>query len=517
MNASPIRIMRGFATVGGWTMASRILGFVRDVMIAALLGSGPVAEAFFVAFRLPNMFRRFFAEGAFNMAFIPLFSKRLEAEGAEAAKRFADEALSALLTALILLTLLAQLAMPWFVWALASGFEAGEERTELAIAFSRVCFPYIIFISLAALFSGILNAFGKFAAAAAAPVLLNVVLISGMALSTATGWATGWTLVWAVFVGGICQMLLVMQAVRRLGLSLSLRWPRLTPGVRRLIALGIPAALAGGVMQINLLVGTQIASWTEGAIGWLWYADRVYQLPLGLVGVAIGIVLLPDLSRRVQAGDLHGAAGSMNRAAEFALALTLPATVALIAVPELITATLFQRGAFDAADSANTATALWIYALGLPAFVLQRVLQPAFMAREDMKTPLKYAVISMIVNVALALALLPAIGWVGTAVGTTAAGWAMLVMLWRGGRKLSDTIRIDDRLRYRAGRMLAASLLMGAAVLATDMALASNTAWPDWARLCLIVPLGAVCYTVCASLLGAFQPRELKAAFKKGA
>ncbi|MEM7176990.1 MAG: murein biosynthesis integral membrane protein MurJ [Pseudomonadota bacterium] len=513
MTARPIRILRGFATVGGWTMASRILGFVRDVMIAALLGAGPVAEAFFVAFRLPNMFRRFFAEGAFNMSFVPLFSKRLEGEGESAAKQFAEEALSVLLTALILLTLLAQLAMPWFVWALASGFEAGSERTELAIAFSRVCFPYIIFISLAALFSGVLNAFGRFAAAAAAPVLLNVVLVGAMALATHLGWDAGWTLAWAVFIGGICQVLLVMQAVRRLGIGLSLRLPRLTPGVRRLIALGIPAALTGGVMQINLLVGTQIASWTEGAISWLWYADRVYQLPLGLVGVAIGIVLLPDLSRRVQAGDLAGAARSMNRSAEFALALTFPATVALVAIPGLITSALFERGAFDAADSAMTATALLIYALGLPAFVLQRVLQPAFMAREDMKTPLRYAVISMVVNVAVALMLLPVIGWLGTAVGTTLAGWAMVALLWRGARRLSDTIRPDDRLRHRTARMLIAALVMGGVILVADRMLAAS---PSWLALCLIVPLGGLCYTVCASLLGAFQPGELRSAFKRG-
>ena len=218
-------------------------------------------------------------------------------------------------------------------------------------------------------------------------------------------------------------------------------------------------------MQINLLVGTQIASWTEGAIGWLWFADRVYQLPLGIVGVAIGVVLLPDLSRRIRAGIPGDAAQSMNRAAEFALALTLPATLALVVMPGLITSALFERGAFNAEDTRATATALWIYALGLPAFVLQKVLQPAFFAREDTRTPLRYAVWAMVINVAVALALLPWLGWLGAPIGTTLAGWAMLAMLWAGTRRLPDDYRIDPRLAARVPRMLLAAMLMAGSIL----------------------------------------------------
>ncbi|MEM0921679.1 MAG: murein biosynthesis integral membrane protein MurJ [Pseudomonadota bacterium] len=515
MSSSPIRLLRGFATVGGWTMASRILGFLRDVMIAALLGAGPVAEAFFVAFRLPNMFRRFFAEGAFNMAFIPLFAKRLEGEGKAAATGFAEEAQALLATALIALTLLAQLLMPWFVWALASGFEQGTERTELAIAFSRICFPYILFISLAALFSGILNAFGRFAAAAAAPVLLNLVLIGAMALGWALGWEIGTVLAWAVFAGGLAQLLLVVLATRRLGVTLRLRLPRLSPDMRRLVALGIPAALAGGVMQINLLVGTQIASWFEGAIGWLWYADRVYQLPLGIVGVAIGVVLLPELSRLVRAGETRRAEAQMNRAAEFALILTLPATMALVVLPGLITQVLFQRGAFDAGDSAATATALWIYALGLPAFVLQKVLQPAFFAREDTQSPLRYAVWSMAVNVGAALALIPLAGWLGAAIGTTLAGWAMLAMLWRGARAKHGGIALDPRLSHRAPRALASTLAMGA-LIAGIAHVGDLAALPPWAVLTGAVAGGMLGYAAFGWALGAFHPGELAAALRRG-
>ena len=519
MTASPIRLLRGFATVGGWTLVSRVLGFGRDILIATFLGAGPVAEAFFVAFRLPNMFRRFFAEGAFNMAFVPLFAKKLEGDGAREAKRFAEEAMAVLLTALIALTVVAQLAMPWFVLALASGFDdAGDNagRFDLAVAFSRVVFPYIVFISLAALFAGILNSFGKFSAAAAAPVLLNVILIGAMALAAANGWDVGPALSWAVFAAGIAQLGLVVWAARRAGMSLKLRLPRLTPDVKRLVTLGVPAALAGGVMQINLVVGTQVASYFDGAVSWLWYADRLYQLPLGVVGVAIGVVLLPELSRRVRAGDAVGAGDAMNRAAEFCLALTLPATVALIVVPGLVTAVLFEHGAFGPSDTAATAAALAIYAFGLPAFVLQKVLQPAFFAREDTRTPLRCAVVSMVVNVVIAVGGAPLAGYLAAAVGTTIAGWVNLVLLWRATRGFGDEVAIDARLAARWPRILAASLAMGALVL--GLAEAQAALLPGWRApgLVVIVVVGAVGYTAAAAALGAFRISEVRAAMSRG-
>ena len=518
MSPSPIRLLRGFATVGGWTLASRVLGFGRDIMIAALLGAGPVAEAFFVAFRLPNMFRRLFAEGAFNMAFVPLFAKKLEGDGAADAKRFAEEAMAVLLTALIALTVVAQLAMPWFVLALASGFDGAGDggRFDLAVAFSRVVFPYIVFISLAALFSGILNSFGRFSAAAAAPVLLNLILIGAMALAAWMGRDVGPALSWAVFVAGIAQLGLVVWAARRAGMSLKLRLPRLTPDVKRLVTLGVPAALAGGVMQINLLVGTQVASYFDGAVSWLWYADRLYQLPLGVVGVAIGVVLLPELSRRVRAGDVAGAGAAMNRAAEFCLMLTLPATVALIVLPGLVTAVLFEHGAFTASDTAATAAALAIYAFGLPAFVLQKVLQPAFFAREDTRTPLRCALVSMVVNVVIAVGGAPFAGYLAAAVGTTVAGWVNLVLLWRATRGLGGEVAIDARLAARWPRILAASLAMGALVL--GLAEAQAALLPDWrtAGLALIVVAGAVAYAAAAAALGAFRPSEVREAMWRG-
>jgi len=515
MSPSPIRLMRGFATVGGWTLASRVLGFVRDILIAAFLGAGPAAEAFFVAFRLPNMFRRFFAEGALNMAFVPLFAKRLEGEGEAAARQFAEEVMAALTAALLVLTALAQLAMPWFVLALASGFEA-QSKLDLAVTYSRVVFPYIVFISLAAMFSGVLNSFGKFAAAAAAPVLLNVILVGGITLAAALGRDVGWMLSWSVFVAGIAQLGLVAWAARRTGMALTLRRPRLTAPVRRLVALGIPAALAGGVMQINLVVGTQVASYFEGAVSWLWYADRLYQLPLGVVGVAIGVVLLPELSRRVRAGDVAGSAQAMNRAAEFCLVLTLPAAVALVVVPHLVVGVLFEHGAFDATDTAATAAALAIYACGLPAFVLQKVIQAAYFAREDTRTPLRYAVISMVVNVAIAVGGAPVAGYLAAAAGTTAAGWVNLALLWHGARGFGEGVAIDARLTQRWPRILAAALAMGALVLA--LAELQAALLPGWRApaLVVIVAAGAAGFAAAAAALGAVRMADIRAALSRG-
>ena len=513
MSAAPIKLLRSFATVGGWTMASRMLGFVRDILIAAFLGSGPIAEAFFVAFRLPNMFRRFFAEGAFNMAFIPMFSKRLEGDGPAAAHKFGTEALSALFAALLVLTILAQIAMPWFVWALASGFE-GDDRFDTAVLFSRIVFPYILFISLAALFSGVLNAFGRFAAAAAAPVLLNVVLISAILAAHWMQWNVGLALVWAAAVAGVAQLALVWAAANRIGMGLTLRRPRLTPDVKRLIQIGIPAALAGGVMQINLLVGTQVASYFDRAISWLSYADRIYQLPLGVVGIAIGVVLLPELSRRFRAGDRSGTAEAMNRAAEFTMILTIPAAIALVAIPGLVVSVLFERGSFTAADTAATATALAVYALGLPSFVLQKVLQPAWFAREDTKTPLRFALVSMVVNVALAIGLAPVFGFLAAAIGTTVAGWANVLLLWRGVHRLDPGFQIDARLRHRGPRILVSALVMGAVAFGLASWLPAYV--PSTVLTFGIVFLTAVLvYFVLAAVLGAFHPSDIKQAMRR--
>ncbi|MEM8981365.1 MAG: murein biosynthesis integral membrane protein MurJ, partial [Pseudomonadota bacterium] len=300
----PVRLSSGILTVGAWTLLSRLLGFGRDVIIAGLVGPGNVMDAFVAAFRLPNMFRRFFAEGAFNAAFVPMFSKRIEAD--DAPEAFASLALSGLSLVVLVLTALAMIFMPALVYATAEGF-SGDRRFDITVEFGRIVFPYILFISLAALFSGVLNATGRFAAAAAAPVLLNFMLIIAMLAAWQFGGRAVTALVWTIPFAGIAQLALVWVATKRTGLNIRIVRPRWTPEIAQLVRVAIPAALAGGVVQINLLVGQLVASQYQGAISWLYTADRLYQLPLGVVGIAVGIVLLPDLSRRLQAADEKGA------------------------------------------------------------------------------------------------------------------------------------------------------------------------------------------------------------------
>src|SRR5581483_807022 len=361
-------LLPNFASVGSGTASSRILGFIRDILIAAALGTGPVAEAYFVAQRLPNLFRRLFAEGAFASAFVPLFTRTHESDGMEAARKFAEESLAALAAVLLAVTVLAEVAMAWLTLALAPGFSADPAKFDITVLFSRIAFPYLFLISLVTLLSGALNGLGRFVAAAFSQTLLNAFLIAALVFVYWSGEIgtlnAGILLTGSVTVGGIFQLAFLFYACRRAGISLRPRRPRWTPGVARLTRLAGPSIIAGGIVQINVVVGTIVASLQPGAVSWLYYADRLYQLPLGIVGIAIGIVLLPDLSRALRAGREGDASHAQNRAIEFATALTLPAAVALVVIPGPILAVLFEHGAFTAADTAATAPALAMYAIG---------------------------------------------------------------------------------------------------------------------------------------------------------
>ncbi|MGY6634738.1 MAG: murein biosynthesis integral membrane protein MurJ [Alkalilacustris sp.] len=511
----PIRLLAAFLTVSLWTFISRIAGFVRDVLIAAYLGAGPVAEAFLIAFTLPNMFRRFFAEGAFTMAFVPMYAKRLE--GGENATEFARDAFAGLATVLIGFTLVAMAAMPWLVLAMAGGFY-GDARFDLAVHYGRICFPYILFISLAALLSGVLNAGGRFLAAAATPTLLNVVFIGAIVMAARAGWPMGDTLAWAVPVSGVAQLAMLWVAARRAGFTPALRLPRMTPEMKRLAVIAGPAMLAGGVVQINLIVGRQVASFFDGAVAWLSYADRLYQLPLGIVGIAIGVVLLPDLSRRLRAGDAQGGRDSYNRATEFALILSVPAAVGLMIVAHPIVSVLFERGAFGPADTAATALAVAIYGLGLPAFVLHKVMQPLYFAREDTRRPFRFAVWAMVVNAVVAVGLAPVIGYIAAALATTLAGWTMVAQLAHGTRSMDGAAVYDDRLRRRLPRIVVAAAGMGAMLVGLDVALAGALATPGlrYAALAALITGGCLSYALLGTLLGAFRPTDLRRALRRG-
>ncbi|MEO1797546.1 MAG: murein biosynthesis integral membrane protein MurJ, partial [Pseudomonadota bacterium] len=430
----------------------------------------------------------------------------------------ARDAATGLGLVLILFTLLAMVAMPWLVLAMASGFR-GDERFDLAVLFGRIAFPYILFISLAALASGVLNANRQFLAAAAVPILLNVFFIAALLIASALGWPVGLTLAWAVPFAGIAQLSVLLVAVHRAGFNLMPRVPRMTPELKRLAIIAAPAALAGGVVQVNLLVGRQVASYFEGAAAWLYYADRLYQLPLGVVGVAIGVVLLPDLSRRLQASDVAGGQAAFSRASEISLTLTLPAAVALLAIPLPLISVLFERGAFTAEDSAATALATAIYGAGLPAFVLQKVLQPLYFARHDTKSPFRYALVAMVLNAAIAIGLAPLIGFTASAFGATLAGWGMTWLLWRGSRGMGAAAELDARFWERLPRIVAASLVMGAMLWGAAWLLGTwlTTDTVRYAALALLIALGMAAYAVVGQLIGAFSLSELRQQLRRSA
>ena len=508
-------LFRAMATVGGWTAVSRVLGFLRDVMIARVLGTGPFADAFFVAFRLPNLFRALLAEGAFNASFVPLFARRLETAGLAVAVRFSEEALSVLLAVSLLLSFVAMATMPWLMHLLAPGFGDDPAQYALAVELARVTFPYLVFMCLTALFAGMLNSLRKYTAAAAAPTVLNVVMIGGLVVAPWFG-DTPRVLSWSVTLAGLGQFLVLLLAARRAGIAPRLPVPRLTPGVKHLLSLMGPGLIAAGAMQLNLFVGTMIATLQEGAASILYYADRIYQLPLALFGIALSVVLLPELTRRLQSHGEAAAREGLNRGLEYALLLTLPATVALMVIPLPICRALFERGAYTANDSVATALALFAYAAGLPAFVLTKVLQPAFFAREDTRTPLKAALAGVACNLGLAITLFLLLresgyGFLGLASATAIAAWVTCGLLaWRLRRR--GLLVLDRRLITRMPLQLLAAIAMGLALWGGARLLDGQLAGTSAERviaLCVLVLAGGLVYFGGAFLFGAIKRQDL--------
>lgn len=521
-----MKIYRAFATVGGLTMVSRVLGFVRDILIAAALGTGGVADAFFVAFRFPNLFRRLFGEGAFNAAFVPLYAKRLEGDGIVVANRFARDALSGLTLILVVLSIAMIATMPWLMVGLAPGFVDDPQKYALAVDLTQIAFPYLLCMSLVALLSGVLNSLERFWAAAAAPILLNIVLISAILIAIALGYSgqagAGYVLAIGVFVAGFAQLAMLWWAAAAAGAPIGIGRPRWTKAIKQLVSLGIPGLIAGGITQINIVVGTIIASLQAGAVSYLYYADRLYQLPLGIVGIAIGVVLLPDLSRKLRSGDKAAVLDSQNRSMEFALLLTLPAAVGLTLAAEPIISVLFERGAFTAEDVPATANALVAFSFGLPAFVLIKVFQPAFFAREDTATPMRFAGVNLVVNVALSLALFywfRSQGWqghVGIAIATSVAGWInalslWVVLVWRG-----DFV-FDQRLVQSSALMVFASTVMAAIIVFATVFLRDHLArdvalWERVIALGALIAMGAGAYFLIAFATGILSLRRFRRA-----
>ena len=505
------RMLRNVLTVGGWTMLSRLLGFARDMLIAATLGAGPVADAFFVALKLPNLFRRLFGEGAFNAAFVPAFAGMLTAEGPDAARRFAQQTFAVMAFWLAVLTIAGELGMPWLIAVLAPGFETNPAKFALAVTLSRITFPYLLLICLAALVSGVLNGLERFTAAAASYVLFNIISIAFLLWLTPYVPTAGHALAWGITASGVAQLGVLLWAMHRAGMQLHLPRPRLTPEIRVLLRRMAPGLVGAGVTQLNLAIDVIIASLLPaGTVSLLYYADRVQQLPLGVIGTAVGTALLPLLSRQVRAGEGPAALATLNRAIEYALFLTLPAAAALIVSAYPVMWALFGRGAFSAESARLSSQALAAYAVGLPAFVLVKVLAPGFFARGDTATPVKVGVAAVVLNLLMNLAFMVPLQQVGPALATSLAAIVNVVLL---GAVLvrRGHLHGSPALLQRIGRMLAATAVMSLALWVTQTALfaAPLHGVLRLAALAGLVATGLVVYAAAALLLGAADREQI--------
>jgi len=520
-----MRLVKSTAIISFFTLMSRILGLVRDILTANFLGASVINDALITATKLPNLFRRMFAEGAFNAAFIPLYARRIEEQGEDNAAGFAGEAMSALVFLVALIVIGFQITMPWTLNIIGGGLDhvaaAGEKSVyDLAVLYARITMPYLLMMSLAALLSGMLNTHNRFAIAAFVPVLYNVVTIGILTLTT-RGEISLERLALYLSIGmtasGFLQLALLVWGLKRSGIRLPLYRPRLTPGVKRLWVLGVPGMISAGITHINITVSHLMATFKEGAASWLYYSDRLYQLPLGIIGIAMGVALLPALSRRLRAGDDSGAMMSMNRALEITAYLTLPATIALAVMPEFLIGGLFERGMFEASDTAQTAQALQMFAFGLPAFVLLKVLTPAFFARENTKTPMVFAAISATINLTLGALLFFTLGFYGLALATTIAGWTNVILLGRVLLREGHLV-FDQRLKQRLPRIAAAAAVMGAVMWYTGrraQPLLNGSILNDYVLLLMVCAVGILIYAAFSLLFKAFGIADFKDAFRR--
>tara|TARA_B100000700_G_scaffold97667_1_gene109864 strand:+ start:1239 stop:2783 length:1545 start_codon:yes stop_codon:yes gene_type:complete len=423
-------IYKSSAVVAFWTLCSRVMGFIRDILFASILGSGAVADAFLLAFRIPNLFRKFFAEGAFSAAFIPLLSEKNEKYGLQAGVAFTSNIASLLLFLVIPLIILSEFFMPSIVYFIAPGFINDIERLDLAIPYARIVFPYLVFIIFTALFASALNTSGRFWSGAAAPVILNVFLIIALIISIYLDKETGIIMCWAVLLAGVFQMLLLAWANFKNGLSFSIFFPEVNEDVKIFFKKFFPGAIGSGVTQINLLVASIFASQIPGAISWLYYSDRVAQLPLGIIGIAIGTALLPDLAKKISLGQNKEQNIIQEKAILLSLLFALPSAVALYYLSELVISSLFGYGVFIKSDVIATSKALKIYAIAIPAFMMIKVLSPNFFARKDTKTPVLIGTFCAFINIILTWYLMNKYGFVGIAISLCIAGYLNAILLF---------------------------------------------------------------------------------------
>jgi putative peptidoglycan lipid II flippase len=492
-------VLRRILSVGGFTLLSRVTGFARDIVLAAIIGAGPIADAFVVALRIPNHFRAIFGEGAFNNAFVPTYSRLLETTGPGSARTFSGRITTLMLLIQLVLLAVALMAMPFVVSLLAPGFPVDSVRFDLAVTFTRITFPYLLFMTLVTILSGVLNAHERFAAAAGAPVLLNVSMIAALALAAFFPTA-GHAAAWGVAVAGLLELGLVLGSACRARIAPPLTRPVLDRPMRDFFRTLGPAVVGSAGVQIAMFADTIIASFLPvGAVASLYYADRLYQLPVGVIGIAAGTVLLPEMSRRVAAGDVSGAHAAQARAIGLTAALAAPFVVAFLTLPDLIMRAMFQRGAFDIEAAQRAAMVLAAYATGLPAVVLIRSAVASFYSREDTTTPLVASLSGVAVNVLAKLAFTTQLGVAGLALGTAIGAWVNFVLLVVLARRRGWMIANPVLGRGLAAvGMAAAGLALVAVFLPPHLRpfTATLPAWRDETLLGLVAAAGAVIYAI---------------------
>lgn len=524
----PGGLLKSSMIYSGLTLVSRFMGFARDLAVSYRMGASatPAADAYNAALAFPNLFRRFFAEGAFAAAFVPAYAKSLQRDGEEVADILAADAMATLAAATLIITIVCQLAMPWLMMVISPGFGWGTEKYKLAVLLTQITMPYLPCMAIVAHLSGVLNARDRFVLSAGAPILLNIATLVFILPQTTAVSAATWGSV-GVIVAGVAQAALLIWGVNKSGAKVHWRLPRLTPEVRALIGKAIPGALAASATQVNIFISGNLASNVNGGRTWLATADRLYQLPLGLVGVAIGVALLPRLSRAVNSGDGDDAQTAMDQAITLAMALTIPAAAALVAMPGFLSDALYTRGEFTSFDASQTASALFFYGLGTPAFVLQQLYSRAFFARGDTKSPMRFALISVAVNIGLGIVLFKLMGVKGIAAATAVASWANVAQMAFG---LSRKGHYDPSLQTwsRVCRILGASIAMGGVLAAAshwrplieaplrELGLRGHTLGAKELALLLTVLVGGALYPPLVFLFGGATLSEVKGLLKRG-
>ncbi len=465
-------LVKSILTVGGGTSISRVVGFIRDILIARFLGASMMADAFFVALRFPNLFRSLFAEGNLNVAFVPLLSGELHTKGEKHAIQFARAAFSFLFYVLLIFTVVVELLMPHLMFLLAPGFETIPGKLALTTTLSRITFPFLLFVSLVSLLAGVLNATGRFWAAAFTPTILNLTMIAALFVLTPfvdSPYAPAYALSIGVVIAGVIELLFLLYHVRKAGLLFGLIGPvkavfHLSEGVKTLLKKMAPGVLGSGVYQINLFLDTLFVSFVgAGAISWLNYAHHLFQLPIGIIGTAVGTALLPVLSKHIKANEPELATQNLNRGLEISLAMSLSSMIGLMLLAEPIIRVLFERGAFTASDSLHTTHALMIFAIGLPAYMLTKTVSPFFYARGDTITPVKIAIVGVVLNAILAITLMQFWGYLGIALATGLSVWVNAGQYLFRLKKQGD-FGLDGLCCYRLPRIVLSAVIMAVAL-----------------------------------------------------